>query len=104
MSRTTTHKPLDYETFNMIPPYGSIMEGDSTTLRDAKNEMDKGLRTVMPDSWEGHGRLAIRGSDVVPRRMETKAIERVATLSDEKDATPERIAELLIEKLSERDI
>ena len=78
------------------------MEGESTTLREAKTEMDEGLRRVMPDSWEGHGRLAIRASDAVPRSIEDRAIARMTDLSAEKDATPERIANLLIDKISEK--
>jgi len=79
------------------------MESDSTTLREAKRQMDDGLTEVMPDSWKGHGRLAIRRSDAIPPSIEKKAIEKVEKLSDEKDVTSEAIAELLIEKFAERN-
>ena len=79
------------------------MEGNSTTLREAKQQMDNGLTDVMPDSWKGHGRLAIRRSGAIPLSIEKKAIEKVEKLSDEKDATPEAIAELLIDKFEERN-
>jgi len=78
------------------------MESDSTTLREAKQQMDNGLTEVMPGSWKGHGRLAIRRSDAIPLSIEKKAIEKVEKLSDEKDATPEEIAGLLIKKFAER--
>ena len=98
-----SYKPLDYDIFIIMPPYGTDMEGNSTTLRKAKREMDRGLTEVMPDSWEGHGRLAIRRSDAIPMSIEKKAIAKVENLSDEKDATPKEIAELLIEKFAERN-
>jgi hypothetical protein len=78
------------------------MENDST-LREVKTDMDKGIRGVMPESWDGHGRMAIRRSDAIPRHIESKAIDKMSNLSAEKEATPERIAKLLIEELSERE-
>jgi hypothetical protein len=78
------------------------MEGDSTTLREMKHEMDESIAVVMPDSWEGHARIAIRESDDIPTSIEQSAIKRAVELADKKNAQPERVANKLISTLVEK--
>ena len=79
------------------------MEGNSTnTLRSYKNKLDNNLTGVMPDSWEGHARIAIRESDVVPAEKEESIIEKANKVANKKDVKPERAANAFIKKLAER--
>jgi hypothetical protein len=78
------------------------MEGNSTnSLRSYKNDLDNICKSVMPDSWEGHARLAIRESEDVPESIEDKAIEKANRLADEKGVAPERVANKIIGHIAE---
>ena len=79
------------------------MEGNSTnSLRSYKNDLDNICEGVMPDSWEGHARLAIRESEDVPESIEDKAIAKANKIADKKGVSPERAANALISKLAEK--
>ena len=80
------------------------MEGNSTTdlVRDAALEMDEMMAGVMPSSWEGHARIAIRNSEDVPASIEEKAIGKALNLSEKKGTTPKRAAKGLIKALEEK--
>jgi|APHM01.1.fsa_nt_gi hypothetical protein len=78
------------------------MEGDSTTekLTEYKNELDRGIHNVMPDTWKGHGRLFIRDADLSPEKQE-KAIAAMSRVMDKNPDYPaEKVASKVIEKLS----
>lgn len=74
----------------------------STIMRSHKTDLDTGIAGVMPQSWDGHGRLAIRESEHVPMSVEQKAIEKAVELSEKKDITTERAAEAIIKQFAER--
>ena len=81
------------------------MEEDSTNgfdMRQYKHEGDKMMEGVMPSSWEGHARIAIRDSDDVPESIEEKAIGKALNLSEKKGTTPKRAAKGLIKALAEK--
>lgn len=71
-----------------------------TTPRSAALEMDKGLTSVMPETWAGHARIKIRDEMDLSEELEEQAIEvaeRVLTKKDKAPAT--KVAELVVEKL-----
>jgi hypothetical protein len=79
------------------------MEGDSSSLvRSTALEMDKALSSVMPSSWEGHARIAIRNSDSVPESIEEKTIEKANNIADKKGVSPERAANSLIKHIADK--
>jgi len=80
------------------------MEGDSTTetLRQYKNDLDRGIHNVMPDTWKGHGRMAIRAREDLDRETEEKAIAAMSRVMDKNPEYPaEKVANKVIEKLTE---
>jgi hypothetical protein len=83
------------------------MEGDSTTetLRDYKKNLDSICAGVMPDSWEGHGRLAVRESESLSGEKEAQAIQKLAEVSEKKPHLfekygAEKVANKVIERLA----
>jgi hypothetical protein len=77
------------------------MEG-SDILRQHRIALDRGIKDVMPDSWEGHARLAIRQSEDVPESIEDKVIVKANKIAYKKGVSPERAANALISKLVEK--
>jgi len=79
------------------------MEAETTQrMSEYKESLDRAMKGVMPDRWKGHGRLAIRQSDVIPPEVEDKAIVKMNKLADKKGVKPERVANKLIESISEK--
>jgi hypothetical protein len=72
------------------------------TLSDYKQKLDENLATVMPRSWDGHARLAIRQSDDVPASIREHAVEKAVTLAHTKDKTPEKAANDLIRAIQKK--
>lgn len=78
------------------------MEGTTNLLRQHKRDLDRGISDVMPDGSAPHARLAIRESDAVPESMEDEVIERALELAEEKDYTPEKVANSLIKHIADK--
>lgn len=78
------------------------MAEETTLLRQHNKALDRGLKGVMPDTWEGHGRLTIRESDVIDSDMEPAAIEKMDNLVDKKGYTPEKAANALIRAVQKK--
>jgi hypothetical protein len=84
------------------------MKGDTTNiLRQHNKALDRGMAGVMPDHWEGHGRLLIRDdeNDLSPEQEE-KAIEHLENLARKKPQHfdkygAEKVANRVIAKLTE---
>lgn len=80
-----------------------IHMGDTTdVLRQHRIALDRDMAGVMPDSWEGHARIAIRESDEVPESIEEQAIEKALSLANEKDYAPEKVANKLISHIADK--
>lgn len=81
------------------------MEEETDILRQHRVALDRTAKQVLPDSWEGHGRLAIRDSDL-PKELEPKAITVLNNLADKKPEAfdehgAETVANRVIAKLTE---
>lgn len=77
------------------------MEGHDL-LRQHRVAIDEACENVMPDSWHGHARLAIRKSDAVPSSIENEAIAKASSIADNTGVSPERAANKLISKIAEK--
>ncbi len=79
------------------------MERDSSEkLSEYKNSLDRVRANVMPDKWEGHGRIAIRESEAVPASVEETAIEKMNKLVNKKGKSPEKAANDLIRAVQKK--
>lgn len=89
----------------MAPLYTYTMEEDTTDsfdMAEYEYNLDKGAASVMPDDWHGHARVAIWDSEEVPRSMAEKATNKAIKIADKKGVKPERAANSLISKISEK--
>jgi len=71
-------------------------------MRSYKNDLDNICASVMPDSWEGHARIAIRENEDVPESIEDSAIEKANSIAEKKGVTPERAANALIGQILDK--
>jgi len=79
-----------------------MAEETTNPLRSYNLDLDNICAGVMPDSWEGHARIAIRESEHIPESIEEKAIGKALKLSDDKGTTPKREALQLIKALKQK--
>lgn len=67
------------------------------------NTLDRGIRDVMPESWEGHARIVARESDAVPESKVNAVVEKAANIAEGHDSTTlEEAANLLVENIEEQ--
>lgn len=70
-----------------------MVEATHPTTRELADSLDRNLTRVMPETWAGHARIAIRERDDVSGKTETVAVELAERLLEkDKAATAEEAA------------
>lgn len=75
---------------------------DLTLMEESKIRMDRGLASVMPDSWHGHARITILGAELSDKQQDFALRLSKRLLDKEKTADSEKAAEVSIKKAKEQ--
>jgi hypothetical protein len=73
-------------------------EEPTNLVEKAAYQMDKAMAGVMPDSWEGHARIALVGRDLSEKKK-AKVLEHTANIVEDTGHPSDKVAEKVIEKL-----